>query len=68
MEYRITERQLESLRKSLEELAEVQKTMMDDDGCVNLLDLEHSKNMMVGTLREIKFLVEDIGNQQTDIA
>ena len=62
-EYRINEKQLEKLSLYLEELSGVHKDMMGDDGCVNLRDLEDAKKKLNETIRELKFLAEDIETQ-----
>ena len=65
-EYRVTEKQLEKLSLYLEELSGVHKDMMGDDGCVNLRDLEDAKGKLNETIRELKYLVEDIENQPVE--
>ena len=62
-EYRINEKQLEKLSLYLEELSGVHKDMMGDDGCVNLRDLEDAKGKLNETIRELKYLAEDIEGQ-----
>ena len=61
--YKVTEKQLEKLNLCLDELSGVHKDMMGDDGCVNLRDLEDAKKKLNETIRELKFLAEDIENQ-----
>ena len=65
-EYSITEQQLEKLYMNLDELSGVHKDMMGDDGCVNLRDLEDAKGKLNETIRELKFLVEDIEGQEAE--
>ena len=62
-EYRVTEKQLEKLSLYLEELSGVHNDMGDYDICVNLLDLEDAKKKLNETIRELKFLAEDIEAQ-----
>ena len=65
-EYRVTEKQLEKLSLYLEELSGIHKDMMGDDGCVNLRDLEDAKVKLNETIRELKFLAEDIEGQEAE--
>lgn len=67
-EYSITEQQLEKLNLCLDELSGVHKDMMGDDGCVNPRDLEDTKKKLNETIRELKFLAEDIENQPLEDA
>ena len=67
-EYRVTEKQLEKLSLYLEELSRVHKDMMGDNGCVNLRDLEDAKKKLNETIRELKYLVEDIEGQEAETA
>lgn len=64
--YKVTEKQLEKLYMNLEELSGIHKDMMGDDGCVNLRDLEDAKKKLNETIRELKFIVEDIENQPVE--
>ena len=65
--YKVTEKQLEKLNLCLDELSGIHKDMMGDDGCVNLRDLEDAKKKLNETIRELKFLVEDIENQPLEM-
>ena len=62
-EYRINEKQLEKLSLYLEELSGIHENMGNYDICVNPLDLEDAKKKLNETIRELKYLVEDIENQ-----
>lgn len=62
-EYKVTEKQLEKLYMNLEELSGIHKDMGDDDGCVNLGDLEAAKKKLNEMTRELGYIVEDIENQ-----
>ena len=59
-EYRVTEKQLEKLSLYLEELSGIHENMGNYDICVNPLDLEDTKKKLNETIRELKYLVEDI--------
>ena len=62
-EYKVTEKQLEKLYMNLDELSGLHNDMGDYDICVNPLDLEDAKKKLNETIRELKFLAEDIENQ-----
>lgn len=59
-EYKVTEKQLEKLYMNLDELSGLHNDMGDYDICVNPLDLEDAKKKLNETIRELKYLVEDI--------
>ena len=61
--YKVTEKQLEKLNLCLDELSGIHKDMGDYDICVNPLDIEDAKKKLNETIRELKFLTEDIENQ-----
>ena len=63
-EYSITEQQLEKLYMNLDELSGLHNDMGDYDICVNPLDLEDAKKKLNETIRELKYLVEDIEGQE----
>ena len=65
-EYRVTEKQLEKLYMNLDELSGLHNDMGDYDICVNPLDLEDAKKKLNETIRELKFIVEDIENQPVE--
>ena len=67
-EYKVTEKQLEKLNLCLDELSGVHNDMGDYDICVNPLDLEDAKKKLNETIRELKFLVEDIEGQEAEDA
>lgn len=61
--YKVTEKQLEKLYMNLDELSGLHNNMGDYDICVNPLDLEDAKKKLNETIRELKFLAEDIEAQ-----
>lgn len=62
-EYKVTEKQLEKLYMNLDELSGLHNDMGNYDICVNPLDLEDAKKKLNETIRELKFLAEDIEAQ-----
>lgn len=62
-EYRINEKQLEKLSLYLEELSGIHENMGNYDICVNPRDLDDAKKKLNETIRELKFLAEDIEAQ-----
>lgn len=62
-EYRVTEKQLEKLSLYLEELSGIHEDMGNYDICVNPRDLENTKGKLSETIRELKYLIEDIEGQ-----